>query len=171
MQALASHFIFWPIETLLDTIPPLFRPVNCIKIGRHACCTAEWPFWHNHFDVRKFKIYVHRTRQTQTIHFLRKPNQWRVKCFRYTTYSKGRKRRTETLCLITETWRLIYIKRFSAHIASRLTCAVWRLNFTIGRTSNAMTKRMRSWIIAHGHPLYDVSVVIQGVLVQNFRFL
>ena len=55
-----------------------------------------------------------------------------MKCFSYTMYSKDRQLRTETLCLITQTWRLI-LNDCSAHMAWRFTCAVWRLHFTVER--------------------------------------
>ena len=99
-----------------------------------------------------------------------------MKGITYKIYSKCRKLRTETSCLTTETRRLIFnIKLFSAHIAWRLTCTVWRLHFTIGRIDKLTAdhcKRRTSTRTPSNRclklfPITDnVSVVIQGVLVQ-----
>ena len=57
--------------------------------------------------IRDLKIDVYGKRLTSHTLFAIKTKLLTVKCFTYTIYSKERKRRTETLCLTTETWRLI----------------------------------------------------------------
>ena len=72
------------------------------------------------------------------------------------------------------------IKWFSHHMVWRLTCAVWRLHFTTKRldklTAVHSKRRTSTRTSSDGcsklFPISDnVSVVIQDVLVQHFRFL
>ena len=66
--------------------------------------------------IRDLKIAVYGKLLILNTLFAIKTKSLTVKCFTYKNYSKYRKRRTETLCLATETWRLIF-DDFSAHIA------------------------------------------------------
>ena len=72
------------------------------------------------------------------------------------------------------------IRWFSAHIAWRLTCTVWGLYFTIERPYKLIAvhckRRTSTRTSSDGCPKLfrnsdSVSVVIQGVLEQHFRFL
>ena len=58
-------------------------------------------------DTRDLKIVVYGKRLTSDTLFAIKTKSLTVKCFAYRIYSKYRKLRIQTLCLTTETWRLI----------------------------------------------------------------
>ena len=44
MQLLASQLSFLANRNAELAVPPLFWPVNCVKIDRGTCCTAEWSY-------------------------------------------------------------------------------------------------------------------------------
>ena len=69
-----------------------------------------------HINIRDLKIDVYGKRLTSDTLFAITTKCLTMKCFTYTIYSKDCKLRTETLCLITDTLRLI-LNIFSAHIA------------------------------------------------------
>ena len=68
------------------------------------------------YHIRHLKIAVYGKRLTSDTSLAMKTKLLAVKCFTYMIYSKDRERRTETLCLPTETWGLIF-KYFSPHVA------------------------------------------------------
>jgi hypothetical protein len=45
MQVLASQLHFLANGNAELAVPPLFWPVNCIKIGEHVALHAELPFY------------------------------------------------------------------------------------------------------------------------------
>ena len=102
-----------------------------------------------------------------------------MKCVTYKVCSKYRKLRIETTCLTTETWRLV----LNDFCSRSLTFDLYRLTFTFYnrtarqahhrslQTSN-VNSNVKRYGPSEGFPISDnVSVVIQGVLVQQFRFL
>ena len=105
-----------------------------------------------------------------------------VKCFTYMIFLKDRKLRTETLCLTTETWRLMsndFLLKTCSLIFDlcRFTFAFynWTARQAYVQRFTACKLRTSTRTSSDGSPKLlpisdNVSVVIQGVLAQHFRF-
>ena len=135
---------------------------------------------------RDLKIVVYGKRLTSDTLFAIKTKSLTVKCFTYRIYLIIPKT-TYTDTLFNYRNLAVDIKWLPAHIVWRLTCAVWRLtcavwrlHFTIGRLDKLAAvhckRRTSAWTSSDRcpklFPISDtVSVVLQGVLVQYFRFL
>ena len=129
------------------------------------------------YPIKDLKIDVYGKRLTSDPLFAIKTKSLTVKCFTYRIYSKYRKLNTQRH--FNHRNMAVDIKWFSAHIAWRLTSAVSRLHFKTGQldklTAIHYKRRTSTWTSRDGCPMLlpisdNVSVVIQGVLVQHFRF-
>ena len=146
--------------------------------------------------IRDFKIVVYSKRLTSDTLFAIKTKSLTMKYITYRIYSKYRKLIKYGDTLFNYRNLAVDVKWFSHHIASRLTCAVWRLHFTtrrldhrnkiisifyyfygLDKLTTVHCKRLTSTRTSSDgcpklFPISDnVSMVIQGVLVQHFRFL
>ena len=70
-------------------------------------CNPVLRFLLSEYNNRDLKVVVYRKRLTSDTLFAIKTNSLTVKYFTYRIYLKYRKLRIQTLCLTTETWRLI----------------------------------------------------------------
>ena len=128
--------------------------------------------------IRDLKIVVYGKRLTSDTLLAIKTKSLTVKYITYRIYSKYRKLPIDTLFNYRN--EAVDIKWFCAQIAWRLPCTVWRLHFTIERldkvTAAHCKRRTSTRTSSNGCPKLfpisdNVSVVIQGVLVQHFKFL
>ena len=87
--------------------PLIILLIEAILPGVHDCVLAFCYIWQRNFLNRDLKIVVYGKRLTSDTLFAIKTKSLTVKCFTYRIYLKYRKLRIQTLCLTTETWRLI----------------------------------------------------------------